>query len=1608
MANIEIMAESTPGTGGGSAGTAVLERPVDGATQQLEEPISVASPAEVRPQDILSRVPDPSEPVRREEDLDSMVAEFDRLVIGGGGTGGGGNNNDGNNDGTPRGPEPPQPPESPGPPEDEGGEIRENDRDFRFFHTRRVARIDAMKPAERDKHLAEYEQSVALLHQLAAADKFAGEGRAIQHARQIFDQFQEQQIQREIAENGEVSGEKLRSHLIALENYENQLIEINSGINPWHNSKWDSPEAAAHVDGLPKGDDLYALFGGKNAYEAMKLKKEQFELQIKLMQTDIIKTTGAQFLVDRATYQDRISSLVKGLEAKMSREENIYVDELEDQPLPGWIYQVERELYEDEPPMLASEIISLDQVPISFENLQKQIEGHRGLDFQVTILDKDKKEVEVEARDLQEWYFYEARQLGMFDALDETYRTTYENIRKRVLNTNEPVVAATRRGEPAQATSESSLTDDVLKRFSDEQMESDIKLYESNRAWNETRADLMEQIDESGNTVYQDSFYSGREIPPAEAIEVTGKFKGIKGAFVTRSYQQLFDVTSSLLRTRRSMFDLRQRGLSNTELYKLRQKEEGFERRLEEIRTGSLTGERRLAGEFNIVALERAIQRTEEDRGRTRETPYNFYWSTYELKGANREGVEVSVNAAVRDLMENITAYDANEMLGRMKSIVDAVGRMREPANLQESDIAYFQRTITNRVLFGLAPFFGALVQMENYATILARWADQDGYDRLREIPTMLGGYTAKALWLRNSPEYRLRYRLDGFAGHLSDNQLQGGQLTQRFVRSNLEEMLVDDLMEYEIAGNTPTERAANRAKLNSNITQGELDKLFIVRRVEYSKLRNEIERKRQAGESVNPAELARLRELQDPKEVLKETRSNYNAYLEHLNQKREQGISLTLDEVKEMRRIRREYNDARQRYATLRREVKDAVGFAGQVMDTFGESARIGAPNVRTWARKVEVGGEQKEIKELISVEDMTMLLEHVVIQEAKSIGDHIRRTHKIDLDDNGGLIRWRMRYYLAGGDSNKRNANMEVRVKKMDGTIVSMKASEFFKMFKTPDEGAHGHHASSGDSHHHETADPNGVLSRGFEDTGLTASEFTRLLSAFEDIKTNGTRTIFYGKSVEGIYSDLLGYTGLDANGLRSFFTAFRDKDYDQVVNGKSVNEIYQQVLVHPSLGEEGFSRFLEAYQGNRLDVEIGKTVDEVLEEMRDLKPVLNHYLAVDIYGSDILTDPILRDKAARGKQPFIANQINRLKWFGIESVFKNLPEHTPSSKRVALTYATESSRSFHETIKGLVYYLGTRKDLDQVYDENNYVPITENPYHHSAELSVHGIYNDKTEFDASGMSQGFPNLPLGIKRIMYLNNFWMDFDDLKVARGMSNLPWFRIQVNSLSERLGARDINEVIWNMDKEYFDLPDLQMFAETMKDAVEFRKHGETSIDDKGAVVWGFWDKLLSDAENLWSLISDPGDLFTQVEGTHKLHMDQRNKAVELVEGTLKRYIPMITLMEKAVEHDRNAVGSGAGEETFQRNALKFLGWLLSTGAEQRKLQGGRLAHKDAEAMWFYILQKNTYRENLGELPTADMIKWDQKSVWDRVWEKIKPQANPGISMQPPVPLAIAA
>lgn len=1424
-------------------------------------------------------------------------------------------------------------PEGPTSPENGEWEISETDRNFRLFHTRRIARIDAMRSEERDLHLAEYEESIAIMHELAAADKFAGESQAVILAKVQFDQFQEDQIQRVSAREGDQAGDRIRMQLLRLENLETQLSGIELAMNPWRDSRWESPDAQAVRNLLPSDDDRYALFGGKQAYENMKVRKDYLERLISELKVEISVTTGNQFLMDRDIQKQRSENLVRNLEERKRHEESIYTDDLEDVALPDWIYQIERRLYEDHPPKLVGEIVTLDQVTHSFSDLEKQI-ANLGPHFQVKIKNREGGDMQVEAIDLMEWYFYEARQLGMFDSLEETYRNTYESLRKKILNTNEPMTVSRRGGEAAQAAAESGLQEDVLDRFSDKQMKNDIKLYESARSWNETRSDLREQIDENGDTVFQESFYRGRGISAQEALDIVGKFRGIKGVFITRGYQQLYDVTSALLRTRRAMFDLRQRGLSNIELYKIRQKEEGFEKRLEEIRTGVLTGERRLAGEFNIVAIERAIQRIEEDRSKSKETPYNFYWSTYELKGRNKEEVEESVNAATRDLLENITAYDANEMLGRMKAIVDAIGRMREPANLKEADIAYLQRITTNRVLFALAPFFGALVQMENYVTIMARWADQDGYDRLREIPTMLNGYTAKALELRTSLEYRFRYRLDGFAGHLSDNNLLGGQLTQRFMRENLEEAMIDDLIEYEIAGETPSERKANRGKLKSKITHEDLDSLFVVRRVEYQKLSRELERKRQAGEQINPSEIARLRELRDPKEVLIETKAAYIAELKRLQ---ELGDSVTIADIKKLRNIRKEYNTSRQKYTALRKEIKDAVVFSGQVMDSFGESARIGAPSIRCFPREVIVNGQRKEIKELLSIEDVTLILEWAIMQEAKKIGDHIKNIYGIDLEDNGGLVRWRMRYYLAGGDTNRKNANMEVKVRKMDGTIVRMKASQFIALFNKDIivnliEGQSVSSADYGRSANVE-ADSNKVFRKGFEDTGFTLSEFNKLLDTFKELKTKGSRAI--------------------------------------------IND---------------------------------KTIDQILEEMKDLKPVLNYYLAVDIYGSDIFTDPLLRKRVARGQEPFVENLINRLKWFGLESVYKHLPEYTPNSKRVALGYVMESSRSFHETIKSLVYYLGTRKHLDQVYDESKYVPIITNPYYNKAKLSVHGIYDDKTEFEASGMYLGFPNIQLGIKRIMYLNNWWLDFNDLKVARGITNMPFFRIQANALSERLGAKDINEVIWNMDKEYFDLPDLQMWAETMKDAVLFRSAGETHITDKGEVVWGFWDKLLSDAENLWSLFNIPAELYSKVTSAEQLHVPEREKAVEAVIAVLKRYVPMINLMEKALEHDRNSVGSGAGEETFHRNALKFLGWLLSVGAAQRKLQGGREAHRDVEAILFFILQKDSYRQNLKEAKATGnigkLITWDDKSIWDRVWDKIKPQANPGLSMYPPLPAGI--
>lgn len=381
------------------------------------------------------------------------------------------------------------------------------------------------------------------------------------------------------------------------------------------------------------------------------------------------------------------------------------------------------------------------------------------------------------------------------------------------------------------------------------------------------------------------------------------------------------------------------------------------------------------------------------------------------------------------------------------------------------------------------------------------------------------------------------------------------------------------------------------------------------------------------------------------------------------------------------------------------------------------------------------------------------------------------------------------------------------------------------------------------------------------------------------------------------------------------------------------------------------------------------LAKIHDKKLEEiiqLNEVRPVLNTFLSADLYSDDMLNSRFIAAESAKGRQQWFAKIKERLGLHGrnrIEVV-------TPQQQMDTYMDLIENSRSFDSTMWKLTYYEGTR-DLNT------------------------------GKFTADRIMMGYPGLPLAVKRMQYLNIYWLTNLRNKVGRAQELLPFVPIRWSSISEEFAADHLMETIWVMKKEAYDIFYMMQFAHRAKDANAWRSFTETSISDKFEDDWKFWDKPTSDAVgNMWKVFSEFINIKSTLidklamAGTEVLTAPQKEEVLNGIKAMIGRFIPLATIIEKQLSHDKSVPGSGAGIEESDKLALRYMRWLFSTQAGERRMEGGIIANKQAELILRFIQMPGSYAPGV--------------SLWGEAWRKWKPNRNPGLSTNVPRPLLTKA
>lgn len=383
-------------------------------------------------------------------------------------------------------------------------------------------------------------------------------------------------------------------------------------------------------------------------------------------------------------------------------------------------------------------------------------------------------------------------------------------------------------------------------------------------------------------------------------------------------------------------------------------------------------------------------------------------------------------------------------------------------------------------------------------------------------------------------------------------------------------------------------------------------------------------------------------------------------------------------------------------------------------------------------------------------------------------------------------------------------------------------------------------------------------------------------------------------------------------------------------------------------------------------------GTAFDDILKK-DELQPVLNNFLADYKSSESEINNPYVIEKAARGKMVSIANIRKRLHFTGRRRL-----EGTTQQEIDEYTQRIEDSRSLDAELERLTYFAASHD-------------IQSPPMMWERGRPVYAVSADRIDY-------GYQRQSWGVKRLHHLKAFWYANLRRTVPRAEDLIHAIPITLTSLSREHSFDNFLQMCFDINKmESIDNPGLVMTADRHKDQAYIRGRGEGSVaEGQGGLkkAWGFWEKPLVDAGALWKLMnfmqSTKPETAVEQWKNNPQYMDKnaREQLIQHLQDVfLSRLEPMLSATEKSLGEDRQALSAGSGYEELEKFAMRFLEWLLSEKAGNRREQGGILVNENVKEILRMIIKKDTYAKGA--------------SLWDEVWRKLTPSHNPALSTLPP-------
>ncbi|OGE25330.1 hypothetical protein A3C26_00685 [Candidatus Daviesbacteria bacterium RIFCSPHIGHO2_02_FULL_39_12] len=512
-----------------------------------------------------------------------------------------------------------------------------------------------------------------------------------------------------------------------------------------------------------------------------------------------------------------------------------------------------------------------------------------------------------------EWNFHQARNLGIFEDLEGRLDRRYQEL--------------------------------ALSLFSQsraDQVDADMEGRRGSR--NLTFAEVKEIIAKESDEDSKDSFINTAELGAVwkqlirdgvVSKEDENHFKGIRKAFVSGAYDQIYDSLSNLyykrLLTENSREALDQQKAQGT----ITQKR--YDRLVGEIKI------QRISGEWDIRGQERAA-RERLDADQKAEEDKLFYVDRYYLTliGTTEAQVEQGVNNYLTGLLEGAHVYDVQTIMQKMQYLSAAIMSKKDVLIQSGMSASAAQKALTrinilaeNRGEFYVMNFAAANLLMDEYfIPLYEKWGGVIGIDKMIRILDMNNGLVAPAMMLFLDPKNRLLFQPAGFEGQGTKNIW-----AQRTLRNKIKEQLAEELVNYQAKAATPTE-------LMEQTTWQD----FL--RMKFEPRHSKPKEKASVAKDEYKVEFERVKKANDEKKV-------------------------TDKDLESLRKAKEQYTKLQNQYDRLLVQAKSAIETTWQVFNIFGESARLGAPSI------IMENGEH------ISIEDVTYVYKFAILDAMKKNND-------------------------------------------------------------------------------------------------------------------------------------------------------------------------------------------------------------------------------------------------------------------------------------------------------------------------------------------------------------------------------------------------------------------------------------------------------------------------------------------------------------------------------------------------------------------------------------------------------------------------------------------